>query len=80
MQSALPHAAPPAPAAGGGGQEKEGGLGSGERRVGVGRNPRPCQDGDPGPVGPLDSAPSESRTGVSIRDPVSPSLQPRIGQ
>lgn len=48
MQSALPHAAPPAPAAGGGGQEKEGGLGSGEQRVGVGRTPGPAGTGTQG--------------------------------
>jgi hypothetical protein len=61
-------------------RKRRGGLGSCELRVGVGRNPRPRGDWDPGPVGPLDSAPLESRTGVSIGDPVSPSLQPRIEQ
>lgn len=59
---------------------KGGGPGSGERRVGAGRNPRPRRGWDPGPWGGLTQTSLtvglESR---SIGDPVLPFLQPRIG-
>lgn len=77
MQSALPHAAPPAPAAGGGGQEREGVWGAANGSWGWGGTPGPAGTRTQGLWGHL-TRPSlrvalES-TGVSVTFPCSRGL------
>lgn len=78
MQSALPHAAPPAPAAGGGGQEREGVRGAASGARGWGGTPGPAGAGTQGLWGGL-TQPSLTVELDSRSVTLPRSLQPRIG-